>query len=138
MLSKLRANFRRYSRYFWTLLLLGAGVSHFVLADFLVAQMPPYFDTPLFWIYLSGVAELVLAFGLQVRRLQKLSWWLIAAMCTVYLPVHWHVAWECVALGERNGVHHIPCWLGWLRLPVQVVFIWWTALLAMRSHAPQA
>lgn len=118
---------------FWSAVLLAAGVSHFILADFLVAQMPPYFDEPRFWVYLSGIAELALAGTLQVTRFRRLTWWLIAAMCVVYLPVHWYVATECEALADSNGSYYIPCWLAWLRLPMQFGLIIWTILLALKS-----
>lgn len=127
------AQFIRYSRYFWTLLLVGAGMSHFVLSDFLVAQMPPYFEKPDFWVYVSGAAELLLTLGLQLPRWRAITWWLIAAMCATYLPVHWYVASECVALADTNGSYHIPCWLGWLRLPIQVAFTGWTVWLARKA-----
>jgi uncharacterized membrane protein len=122
------------SRYFWTLLLLAAGLSHFLLDEFLVAQMPGYFEEPKFWVHTSGVAELILAAMLHFQRLRRIAWLLIALMCAIYLPVHWHVATECSALETLNGDYHIPCWLAWVRLPVQFGFIVWAGWLSQWVH----
>ncbi len=131
MISK--STFHFWSRIFWVLLLLGAGLSHFVLDDFLLAQMPPYMPHPTMLIYLSGVAELILAAGLIYPATRGVSWYMIAAMCVVYLPVHWHVAIDCAALAEVNSGYHIPCWLAWLRLPIQLLFIIWALYMAPAS-----
>lgn len=124
-----KEKFTLYSRYFWTLLLTGAGLSHFVLTDFLLAQMPPYMPQPLLLIYLSGVYELALALLLQSARWRQAAWWGIAAMCAVYVPVHWHVLVNEEALGAANGPYHIPYAVALVRLPVQFVFIGWAAWL---------
>ena len=120
----------RWSRYFWTILLLAAGISHFVLFDFLLAQMPPYLPEPGFLIHLSGVVEIAFALGLQVRSIRRWVWLGIALMCVAYLPVHWHVWINCEALAAANGAYHIPCWLALVRLPIQIVLIAWPAWLS--------
>ncbi len=126
-------HFSNLSRLFWTILLLGAGLSHFFLYDFLLAQMPAYMPMPGGLIVGTGILELLLAAGLQVPHWRRATWWAIAAMCAAYLSVHWHLAWHCEALAEINGPYHLPCWLAWLRLPMQAAFIAWTVLLGRFS-----
>lgn len=129
------AKWTLWSRYFWVALLTGAGLSHFFLDQFLLAQMPGYMPYPLAMIHVSGIIELLLAVGLLFKPTRRMSWYVIAAMCTAYLPVHWHVAYHCGSLAEVNGMYHLPCWLAWLRIPIQLAFIAWTARLARMTGA---
>lgn len=110
-------------------MLLGAGLSHFILDDFLLAQMPAYLPYPLLLIYFTGVLELALAAMLLNARSRRLAWLGIALMCLGYMPTHWHIAWNCTVLEVINGSLHIPCWIAWLRLPIQVFFIGWSGWL---------
>lgn len=95
-----------------------------------MAQMPPLFDNPAWWVRVSGGVEIGLALLLQLRKTRAWAWMGIGLMCVAYLPVHWHIWVNCDALAEVNGRHHIPCWIALLRLPIQLGFVAWTLTLA--------
>jgi uncharacterized membrane protein len=55
---------RTVGRILLGLFLLSAGTGHFVAPDEFLAQVPPILPAPLFWVYASGVVELVLGLAL--------------------------------------------------------------------------
>jgi uncharacterized membrane protein len=117
------------ARWVLTTGLVVAGLAHFVIADFFAAWVPPPLGMPYFWVYISGVAELLLAVGVQLPRWRPIAGWLTVAMLGVYVWVHINVI---VANAEVNAQlvgtpWGIPLALAWVRLPFQLVLIAGTA-----------
>jgi uncharacterized membrane protein len=96
---------------------MGAGVNHFVSAEFYRSIMPPYFPWHSELIAISGVAEVLGGVGILIPRTRKLAAWGLIALLIAVLPVHVHM----VIRGFRSA----PTWLLWLRLPFQFVLIAW-------------
>lgn len=97
-----------------------AGVMHFVIPRTYEAIVPPPLDA---WkrevVYLSGVAEA--AGGLAVlpeRTRRGARWWLLATLVAVF-PANVYMAVEA----DRFDVPEPALWA---RLPVQVLFGWFT------------
>lgn len=99
------------------------GSAHFFAADKVLQMMPDFMPAPYFWIYLSGVAELVLGLGILLPKFRKWSAYLIIAMLIVYFPLH-----VLDLLKEQPAIG--PKWVAVLRLPLQVVMIWMTWLIS--------
>jgi uncharacterized membrane protein len=103
-----------------------AGISHFTNPSFFNEIVPPWLPpSPEFWTYISGVAELAVAFALirpSTRRTGALAAaWLFIA---VY-PANIYMVWDW-----RNEVASQQ-FISWARLPFQFLFIW-IALRASR------
>lgn len=100
---------------------LFSGSLHFLSPDRFVQMMPPYLPWHLELVYLSGFFEMLGAVGLLIPRFQRAAGYGLVALLIAVFPANVHVA--------VNGlqVEGLPSagWYYWLRLPFQLVFIWW-------------
>jgi uncharacterized membrane protein len=113
----------RFSRWFWTLLLAGAGVAHLVLPNFFVAYYPAYLPWAQEAVVASAVVEWLLALGLWLPRWERVAWLAVAGLMLSYVPVHWYAITDHAHLAHPWPA--VPLWLAWVRLPVQFGFIGW-------------
>jgi uncharacterized membrane protein len=101
--------------------MLTMGVLHFVRADEFLRQVPPSLPAPLALVYVSGVAEIAGAIGIQIARTRRAAAWGLALLyiavfpANVYMAIH-HVSPTVIQLS--------PAAL-WGRLPFQALFIAW-------------
>lgn len=105
------------------LFFLFGGVGHFVATDFFVHIVPPYIPYPRAVVWLSGVAELLLAFSLLSARLRSgAGYALLALICGVSLAnIHMWLHPELFP--------EMPEWALTLRLLLQVGLLyltWWS------------
>ncbi|WP_133271180.1 DoxX family protein [Hymenobacter radiodurans] len=114
------ARFTTVSRYTLGLLLVVAGVLHFVVPTPYVRIMPPYLPAPLMLVYLSGLCEIGLGIGLLFRRTKRWAAWGTVALFIAVLPANVYMA------QANDSLFHLPAWLVWGRLPLQLVLIAWT------------
>lgn len=99
------------------------GLVHLVFPERFLWIMPAWLPYPLLLIYLSGVAEIVLAILLIPERTRKLSAWLIIAMLVVYFVViHGAQSVDFYKTGNKY------LWLTLVRLAFQFVLIRWAWL----------
>ena len=109
------------------LLLLLAGAGHFVAPEGLLGFFPAWVPDPIFWIYLSGLAELLLGLGLLWPRSRRLAAGLTALMFLVYLPLHVRDLFlDAPVMGSQAAA--------WVRLPFQFVLIAWAWYLYRRAR----
>lgn len=99
------------------------GLIHLIFPERFLWIMPHWMPYPLFLIYLSGVAEIVLAALLIPEKTRKFSAWLIIVMLVVYF-VFIHGAQSLDFY--NNGNKYL--WLTLLRLAFQFVLIRWAWL----------
>lgn len=95
------------------------GINHFWHSRFYTAIMPPHYDHPLALVQLSGAAEVLGGVGLLLPATRRMSAWGIVAMLLVYYDVHIYM----VRHPERFPT--VPEWALWVRLPLQLVLIYW-------------
>ena len=58
-----------------TLLMVGAGVMHFIKSGFFLKIVPPYLPLHLGLVYLSGVCEIALGIMLLIPRFSGFAAW---------------------------------------------------------------
>lgn len=75
-------------RVFFALILGGSGVYHFVNPDFFTPLMPDFIPAHKPLIYLSGVAEIIVAIGLFIPAVQGLAAWGVMLLLIVFTPIH--------------------------------------------------
>jgi len=110
--------------------LLFAGVSHLAMPTSFEEYFPGWvpFVTPL--IYLTGIAEIIGAIGLLVRRYQAVVGIALAIYFVLVFPANIYVA----VSGVQESLPGLPDagWYSWFRLLFQPLFIWWV----LRSTQP--
>ena len=107
-----------FSRYALALLFVGAGVLHFLRPATYLAIMPPALPAPLALVYVSGFFELAGGLGLLPSRTRRLAGWGLLALLVAVFPANVYMA----LIHEQL---HIPGWVAWGRLPLQLPLLWW-------------
>jgi uncharacterized membrane protein len=107
------------ARWLFALILVAAGVVHFVRPDFYVRIMPPYFPWHRELVLLSGAVEIALGVLLVIPRTSRSAAWAVLALMVVFLTVHIHMSLypEGHPLFSPAVIH--------ARLAFQAVFIAW-------------
>jgi uncharacterized membrane protein len=101
----------------------GGGIGHFVVTDFFVGIVPPYIPWPLAAVYISGVFELLGAFGLIPRATRPWAGVGLLLLIVCVSPANIYM-WQHPELFPKFP----PALLG-LRLVIQVLLImvvWWS------------
>src|SRR5471030_2947453 len=106
------------SKYLLALLMIGAGVMHFVKPDFYLKIMPPYLPLHLELVYLSGFCEIALGLLLLVPRCSRWAAWGVIALLIAVFPAN-------IYLYQHQDILAAPPIIHFLRLPLQGVFILW-------------
>ncbi|MDB5268438.1 MAG: hypothetical protein JWP58_1478 [Hymenobacter sp.] len=109
---------RHLSRYALALIFVLAGIWHFVHSATYLAIMPPMLPTPLALVYVSGVFEMLGGLGLLPARTRRLAGWGLLALLVAVFPANVYMALVHEQL-------HIPGWVAWGRLPLQLPLLWW-------------
>ncbi len=108
---------------------VGAGIGHFLNADFFVAIMPPYLPAHLELVYLSGVFEILGGIAVLIPRLRVLAGWgLILLLLAVY-PANIHMTVNPELFPDVSTAAL------YARLPMQFLFLAW-AYWATRPDSP--
>lgn len=95
-----------------------AGVSHFTKERFFMKAMPPYIPYPQAMVIISGVAEIAFGLGLLFPLTRSYAAWGLIILLVAVFPANIYMA-------TSGRFHQIPSILLWIRLPLQLVLIWW-------------
>ncbi len=133
-MNKFKHYFLIFLRYLLVIFMINAGIQHFLKVDFYMPFVPRFLPFTEFFVYFSGVVEIVLGILLAVsfRNLRPYgksiaAWSALAifAMFWGFLPIHISdVFMENPAIGTHK--------MALIRVPFQFVFIAW-AWVAYRS-----
>ena len=107
------------SRYILAVMLIIAGILHFLKPKFYLKIMPDYLPSPYLLVILSGVAEIVCGLLLLLPTTQNVGAWLTIALFVAVFPANVEMTRKYY-LRKKKGF-----WLTILRLPLQLVLIWW-------------
>lgn len=110
---------RRFFRGLLGVVLVLQGINHFVLDAEMARWIPSWLPAPLLMVQLSGIAEIVLGAALFVPRLRRLAGWGIVALLIAVFPANIEMARRPELLPQ------VPEILFWIRLPLQLGFVWW-------------
>ena len=108
-------------RWILAVVMVAAGVNHFISPAPYVAMMPSVLPAPLTLVYISGIAEIAGGLGLIPRATRKLAAWGLIALFVAVLPANINMAINELPLGTQT----VPTWALWARLPLQIVLIAW-------------
>jgi len=89
------------------MLMLFAGVMHFVSPGFFLKIMPPYLPLHLELVYLSGVFEIGLGICLLIPRFSRFAAWGIIALLIVVFPANVYLYQHQEIVPASRTVHFI-------------------------------
>jgi len=107
-------------RVFLAVVMLTAGIGHFVRPDGFAQIVPDYLPWPYELVYISGVFEILGGLGLLISKTRRAAAWGLIALYIAVFPANIHMALH--ELPFMGTVHPIG---NWVRLPFQLVFIAW-------------
>ena len=99
-------------------LLIIAGVGHFVATDLFLNIMPPYLPFHLTLVLVTGMIDIILGILLLVPRYFRLAAWGIIALLIAVFPANIHVY-------THQELFPFPWFVHLLRLLLQGVLIFW-------------
>lgn len=103
-----------------------AGVMHFITPGFYLAMMPPWLPAHGMLVAVSGVAEILGGVGVMTARWRRAAGIGLLVLLVTVFPANIQMLLDARAAGEPTG-------LLWLRLPLQLVFIWWVWVVAVAN-----
>lgn len=101
-----------------------AGANHLMNPLFYKKIMPPWLPGHYFIIYFTGVCEIVFGLLLIPQRTRKPAAWCIIALLVAVFPANIQIM-----LNYRQQQSPY-LWVAILRLPLQLLLIWWAYLFA--------
>lgn len=106
------------SVYFLAGFLIASGILHLVKPKLYKRMMPPWVPAPQLSIFISGVFEIVFGIGLLFVQTRSWSAWGAILLFIAIFPANVYM----LTSGKFN---RIPKLFLILRLPLQLVLIWW-------------
>lgn len=114
-----RRMIKRISLFIMVILYVLAGINHFIHPEGYMKIMPPWLDHHAFLVAISGVIEIVLGLLLIPNRTRRFAVWGIIALLIAVFPANIQMALDYYHSHDPN------LWIAILRLPIQVLLIWW-------------
>jgi len=99
------------------------GIAHFAATDAEMRIVPPWLAAPRLLVLISGVFELLGAFGVLYRPTRNMAGWGLILLTIAVTPANIYM------LEQASQYPSVPYWALVLRLPLQVallVCIWWS------------
>ena len=112
------------------LVMIVAGILHFVATDAYVSIMPGYLPLHRELVYLSGIFEVLFGLGLLWHKTREAAGSGLIMLYLAVLPANINMAVQDI----QPASFHIPAFLLWARLPFQLVFLYW----AWRVSRPES
>lgn len=114
-----------WGRIAFSVFLVGAGLLHLIVPAYYDGIMPEWLPAPRALIYLSGAAEILGGLGLLYRRSRRAASIGLVVLLVAVVPANV----QMLLIWQDRGISWWVETLLWLRLPLQVVLIWWAWLL---------
>lgn len=96
-----------------------AGLNHFINPEFYLSIMPQWLPCHQLLVAISGVAEIVFALLLIFPITRRVGAWCIIFLLIILIPANIQML---VNYLEENNKY---LWLAIVRLPLQILLIWW-------------
>lgn len=113
------------------LFFIAAGIMHFVVPAYYQAIVPFYLPAPAALVVVSGVAEIAGGIGLLIPSLRPAAGIGLIALLVAVFPANL----EMLRLFRGRGVGGWTEAVLWLRLPLQVLLVWWAWRLSRPDRA---
>jgi uncharacterized membrane protein len=124
------STWRDSGRWALAIMLVVTASAHFTaMKQDLARMVPVWIPEPMAVIYLTGVLEVAGAIGILLRRTRRLAGICLCILFVAMFPANLRAAREGMSVGGN------PATALWLRVPMQILFVWlawWTAVSAPR------
>ena len=117
----------KFSLYLMAVLYVVAGINHFWHPAMYLSIMPPYLPWHTQLVYASGVAEILGGLLLLPRYTRRVAAVGIIVLLVAVFPANIQMAVNYVHTNNPN------LWVAILRLPIQLLLIWWAWQYCKRS-----
>lgn len=124
-------NFALSGRIAMSVMLLFTASAHFVFTQGMAMMIPDFIPYKIPIVYFTGIIEIAAAIGLFMPNIRMLTAWMLIAFFLCMLPANIYAAIKQV--DYQNGTfdgHGLPYL--WFRVPLQILFIAWTYLSAIK------
>jgi uncharacterized membrane protein len=112
-------------------MLLFTAMAHFAFTKGMTMMIPDFIPYKKELVYLTGLIEIFAAAGLLIPGLRIPTAWLLILFFIALLPANIHAAARHIDYQKANfegiGLNYL-----WFRVPLQVLFILWTYISAIR------
>lgn len=109
------------------------GIMHFVATELEASIVPPYIPWPVAAVLVSGVFEMLGAFGILIGPTRKAAGIGLFLLTLAVTPTHFYML-------QHPELFGVPIWALWLRLPIQLALlwlIWWSTWRPRRLQATE-
>lgn len=124
-------DFALSARIAMSIMLLFTAIGHFAFTKGMSMMIPEFIPFKESVIYLSGIFEILLAFGLLIPKFQTVSGWALIVFLLLMLPANIYASLNHVnyqkGTFDGNGLIYL-----WFRIPLQFLFIIWAYISAIR------
>ena len=134
ILTKLFTKTFNYSfsgRIAMAVMLLFTAIGHFAFTKGMTMMLPDFIPFKTEVIYLTGVIEIIAAVGLLIPSLRVFTGWALIVFFILLLPENIKAAIDHIDYQKGTFDGNGPAYL-WFRIPLQILFITWTYLSAIR------
>ncbi len=124
-------DFALSARIAMSIMLLFTAIGHFAFTKGMSMMVPEFIPFKESVVYLSGIFEILLALGLLVPKFQTVSGWALIVFLLLMLPANIYASLNNVnyqkGTFDGNGLVYL-----WFRIPLQILFIVWTYISAIK------
>lgn len=125
-------DFASSGRIAMSVMLVFTAVAHFTFTKGMTMMLPDFIPYKTTVVYLTGIIEIVAAVGLFIPSLRIVTAWLLIAFFLLILPANIFAAINHIdyqkGTSDGNGFTYL-----WFRIPLQILFIVWTYLSAIKG-----
>ncbi len=108
-----------FTIYFMSIAYTYVGIRHFIDPDFFLAIMPNYFSLHLFFVYLTGLMEVVFGVLLVFRKTRKIGAYGLIVLLVIVFPANIHL----VQSELSQSILDVTKEQSLIRLPFQGLFL---------------
>ena len=108
-----------FTIYFMSIAYTYVGIRHFIDPDFFLAIMPNYFSLHLFFVYLTGLMEVVFGVLLVFRKTRKIAAYGLIVLLVIVFPANIHL----VQSELSQSILDVTKEQSLIRLPFQGLFL---------------
>ena len=113
------------------IMLVFTAIGHFAFTKGMTMMLPDFIPFKTEVIYLTGVIEIIAAIGLLIPGLRVWTGWALILFFILLLPGNIKAAIDHIDYQKATFDGKGPAYL-WFRIPLQILFIVWTYLSAIR------
>jgi uncharacterized membrane protein len=114
-------------------MLVFTAIGHFAFTKGMTMMLPHFIPFKTAVIYLTGIFEIIAAIGLLIQNVRVWTGWTLILLFVLLLPANVYAAIHHIdyqnGTSGGNGIIYL-----WFRIPLQILFIVWTYLSAIKFY----